>query len=91
MFEGKTKSGFKFSVDERAVKSWEFTEACTMMLSDDSTEQLRGSVQYVNAVLGKEKAKLIEHIKKKKDGFCETEDIVKEVAEIVQKVKELKN
>lgn len=91
MKEGKTKSGFKYSVNEDALASWEFVKACSMMLSANDTEKLAGTVMYVSAVLGDQEAKLVEHIKKKNDGKCSTQDMLLEISQIVENIKSLKN
>ncbi len=91
MKEGKTKSGFEYAVNEDVLASWDFVKACTMMLSENDTEKLVGTVTYIRAILGKQEAKLVEHIKSKNDGKCSSQDMLAEVSEIVANLKEVKN
>ena len=78
MVKGKTKSGFKFNVDEGVCKSYEFIEN----LSQLQTGGL-GLFSAVNDLLGSEqKAALLEHCRDE-SGHAPFEKVVAEFDEIV--------
>lgn len=78
MVKGKTKSGFKFSVDEGVVKSYEFLENLAQTQSGGT-----GIFQAVTDLLGQEQKKsLLEHCKDEK-GHAPFESVVAEFDEIV--------
>lgn len=91
MVEGKTRSGYKFKIDERVITTWQFVEACKKMASKDLNEQISGAVDYIDTVLRDLKPSVIAHLEKKNDGFCSTEDLINETADIVNAIKESKN
>lgn len=91
MIEGKTKSGFKFKVDERLKDDWRIIEAIVDSESDDASLKLKGTKTLVDLVLGKDKQKMIDHISKKNDGYCSIESLSSEIADIFSAIKELKN
>lgn len=91
MLEGKTKSGFKFKIDESILDDWSVFTAIADMDSGDASKVLRGTVAYVNLVLGDKAKDLEEHIRKKNGGRCPSSLITAEVTEIMNSAKELKN
>lgn len=91
MIEGKTKSGFKYSIDERILSDWRMLEAIHASESKDASEQLGGITQLTDLLLGKNKSKFMEHIAKKNDGFVPSEVVTSEITEMFTQVKELKN
>lgn len=90
--QGKTKSGFKFDIDERILDDWYFLEA---IAKADNTENpsamLAGTVELVNLMFGENKAKLMEHIKSKHDGFAPQEAVKEEILDVIEQSKNLKN
>ena len=50
MIEGKTKSGFKFKIDERILSDWRLVDAIGLSESDDASEQIRGVRNLVQLV-----------------------------------------
>jgi len=91
MVEGKTKSGFKFSIDERVLSDWRLISSISLAESDELTDRVKGITELVHLLLGKNENALIEHIKKKNQGFVPTEAITSELANIISSAKELKN
>lgn len=89
--KGTTKSGFKFNVDERIIEDWRLVEAIGMAESEDPSEQIQGTREVANLLLGKDKQALIEFIKKKNDGYVPSKEMVSVIAEIINAVKDLKN
>lgn len=91
MIEGRTKSGFKFKVDERVTSDWRVLSSISKAESDNLTEQVIGITELVSVLLGNNEKALMEHIKKKNDGFVPTEAVTSELADILKATKELKN
>lgn len=91
MIEGKTKSGFKFKVDERIGTDWRLMEAIALSESDDASKKIKGSLDLINLILGKDAEKLKTHIAKNNDGFIPAEVMNAEVLEIINSLKEIKN
>lgn len=88
MIEGKTKSGFKFKVNENIFKDWDFVTLA------DSVSRGGASMSDVNALLAmvlgdKGFASLKEHIKKR-EGYINVDAVKAEFDEIVSHTK-LKN
>lgn len=91
MIEGKTKSGFKFSVDERIINDWDLVDAIGLSESDDASEVIRGLREIARLVLGNQVDALKKHIAKTNDGFHPSDVMASELAEIITITKELKN
>ena len=89
--KGKTKSGFKFDVNEAVIDDWETMKAIADMDSGDASKVLRGTVKFVNMVLGEDEKDLVEHIRKKNKGACPQDAMYNEVMEIIDSFKEIKN
>ena len=85
MIEGKTKSGFKFSVDERVIKSKQFVlKLAQMNRVGDNPDAVILEDEIEDLLLGEEqKAALSDHLNKKADGYAEVKDFVQEVSEIL--------
>ena len=69
MVKGKTKSGFKFEIDENKLNEWDVFEAIADMSSGDAQRMVQGTVTFVNTVLGDDKTALFEFIRKKNKGY----------------------
>lgn len=92
MFEGATKSGFAFSIDERVVTDWRLAKAIARSESDDESESIVGFSDLVTVLLGGGQLKKLEkHIAKNNDGYVPLTALYAEVTDILQSVKELKN
>ena len=91
--EGKTKSGFNYNIDERALGDWRFILAVSKIQNGADMDKLQGAVEMVETLLGKEGHKaLIEHIQKKSEsGFVSAEDIMAEVNDIITASTKAKN
>lgn len=92
---GKTKTGFKYEIDDRVLNDWRFVNALARAQggvdNDDKMDQLRGSLEMVNLMFGKEgEAKLMEHIAKTNDGYVPTEAVMNEIKDIFES-KQVKN
>lgn len=88
MTGGKTKSGFKFNVDENVFKDWDFVTLA------DTVRQGNGTMKDVNAlltmVLGEKGFEDLKTHIRKKNGYADVELVKAEFEEIVNATK-LKN
>lgn len=91
MIKGKTKTGFKFEIDERLAEDWRLLEAITLADSRNVTERVKGTTTVVDMLLGKNKNQLMEHIMKLHDGYVPTTALTDELASMLSSIKELKN
>ena len=92
MITGKTKSGFSFEIDERALH--DVTLYSLIGLYDDGTEIQKVTIlpKLANFLLGEKGYESLEkHLRKKNDGFCTMEDIQAELMQILSANKETKN
>ena len=91
MITGKTKSGFKFKVDERIKKDWRLIKAITDSQSDDGNVKLKAVVTMIQLILGDQEELLMQHIMKKNEGYVPFEIMQSEISEIIQSIPEAKN
>lgn len=85
----KTTSGFKYEIDERIKKDWEFLKAVTNLQNNPS--DFSNIENLFNMLLGaKQFEALKEHIKKQNDGFCPVDVMTKELTEIIKGDNEIK-
>lgn len=91
MITGKTKSGFKFEVDERIKNDWSLVSAIADAECDDESKRIIGINSLVNIILGAQKQKYFEHIKKKHEGYMPIDVIVDDITSILNSINELKN
>lgn len=89
--KGTTKSGFKFNIDERIIDDWRLIDAIAMAESDDPGEQIKGSREVADLLLGKEKESLMKFLMQKNDGFVPALAMTNTLAEIMTTIRELKN
>lgn len=82
MIKGETKSGFKYSIDENKLRSWEFITLAKEMANDQAGFT---ATEYVKFVLGdKQTAALAKH--SAHDGYSDITIMLAEVTEILQLV-----
>lgn len=91
MIKGKTKSGFKYELDERIKSDWRVLEAITDTENEDASIMMQGVKNLANLILGDNKQALFEHISKKNDGFVPMELVIAELTEILSSENSLKN
>ena len=91
MIEGKTKSGFKYSIDERILDDWNLVEAIGNSESDDASLVIRGMMDLSKLLLGEQANALKKHIADKHDGFVPKDVMLNTMVEIVQSSREIKN
>ena len=93
MIEGKTPSGFKYRLDERALDDWRLVDALARI--NRNRGNLIGQFDAVSEIcdllLGDNKSSLMEYIKKKNDGFIPSDAVEKELSDIIKSAKEIKN
>lgn len=85
MLKGKTKTGFKFAIDERVLNNYELIE----LLADVEENPLLVT-KVLTTVLGDKKQDLIEHVRED-DGIVPVEKMMEEIAEIFNAGNEGKN
>lgn len=82
MIKGETKSGFKYSLDENKLRSWEFVTLAKNLASDKTGFT---APEYIQFVLGeKQAAALAKH--SVHDGYSDITIMLAEVTEILQLV-----
>ena len=91
MVKGTTSTGFKFSYDKRLLDDWRIMEAIAYADSPDNMRRVKGTADLITFLLADNKDALMEHIKSYSDGFIPTEALRKELFEILEQAKELKN
>lgn len=91
MIDGKTRNGFKFSIDERVLDDWRLLTAIAQSESKDPSVQIQGAHNLVTLLLGDKEQDLMEHISKKNDGYVPAIVVTETITEILTTVKELKN
>lgn len=91
MIEGKTKSGFKFKIDERILDDWSLVEAIALSDSNDASEQIYGLKRLYDIIIGAQNDALKKHIADKNDGFVPSTEVSNELVEIIKTARELKN
>ena len=90
--QGKTKSGFSYTCDERIFSDWRFAMAVSRTQNGTDMERLAGAGEMVQLILGKDGYNaLLEHISKKNDGMVPAEAVMAEVTEIINSFKDAKN
>lgn len=86
MVEGKTKSGFKFSVNEKIFNDWDFITLADGLQNGQATmKEINSLFEMVLGADGFEALK--EHIRKKNDGIVDAIAMKDAFAEIVQNTK----
>lgn len=92
MVEGKTSSGFKFNVDERALTDWRVVRALEDVVEEGNETQATKKMDFaMSIILGKDKEKLEQHVAKMNDGFVPAEKLMAEFTEIITSNKTIKN
>lgn len=91
MLEGKTKSGFKYSIDERRLRDYRVVKSISDIDSEDATTQIKGMIELSSWLMGDDMGRLEEHVRKKNDGFADVQTIYAEIFEIINSQNKLKN
>ena len=82
--QGKTKSGYKYDIDDRVLTDWRFVEALTECQNGEGMKQLEGAKTMIRLMFGKDYDKFMEHLAKKNDGFVPAEAVMAEIQEIFE-------
>lgn len=91
MIEGKTRTGFKYKIDERVAKDWRLLDSIRKSTSNDNMEQIAAMSSMIEILLGKDKDRFMEHIEKKNDGYLPIDAIVADLLDIISGVSVTKN
>ena len=83
--DGITKSGYKFSINNRILKDWRFVSALTKC-QQSKTEfgKLEGIQEMVKLLFGDKFEEYLAFIASKNDGFCDSDLIMEEIKEIFE-------
>ena len=88
MIEGKTRTGFKFKINENALKDWEYLTHLSnaqkqLTRGDEGVLEMFGEFDWLLSFLLKEdKEKLFEHIRKNNDGYLPSDVVAAEWMDI---------
>ncbi len=92
MIEGKTKSGFEYSLDERALDDYILVEAIgDFDAAEKKTQQISALKKITDTLLGDNKNRLMEHIAAQNDGYRPIEKVYAEVYDIINESEKVKN
>lgn len=92
MIKGKTKSGFKFCIDERAIKDFRITMYINHINDGTDAEKMSNIEKLITLILGVDGLNaLIEHVAKSNDGFVPIDAITEEISDIFANSQTLKN
>lgn len=84
MIEGKTKTGFEFNIDERALEDWALIELTKKYDKGNSLKKAEVVPEITNLLLGEGGFKKLEkHIRACNDGFCPIKALESELLEII--------
>ena len=85
MINGKTKSGFEFTISERALDNYELLETVS-----EAQENPLIVPKILGMLLGDDKKRLIEHVRED-DGVVPAEKMMEELADIFDATPDSKN
>ena len=85
MINGKTKSGFEFTISERALDNYELLETVAEAQENPSIVP-----KILGMLLGDDKKRLIEHVRED-DGVVPAEKMMEELADIFDATPDSKN
>ena len=85
MINGKTKSGFEFTISERALDNYELLEKVA-----EAQENPLIVPKILGMLLGDDKKRLIEHVREE-DGVVPAEKMMEELADIFDATPDSKN
>ena len=87
--KGTTKTGFKYSINEKATKDWRFISLTKKMNKGNPVEQFDALDEALNMILGgeEEKERLLQHVESMNDGYAPIEKVIDEFNEILESVK----
>ena len=83
MIEGKTKSGFEFSVDERVGNDWRLIKLIDKAENGNPAERVQATSKLVSFLLGDNEERLEKHIADNNDGFIPMPELTKELFDII--------
>jgi len=88
MITGKTSTGFEFKANDGIKNDFRFVETLAALKSENASDKLRGQVELVNLLLGKDgKTALFAHVRLA-DGTVPTDRVLEEVNEIILAMRE---
>ena len=91
MIEGKTRTGFKYKIDERVANDWRLLDAMRKVINGGLMEKVAAVADMIDFLLGENKEKLMEHIAANNDGFMPSDKLEEELFDIIKGARETKN
>lgn len=92
MIEGKTKSGFEYSIDERALNDRDLLKAIRDFdTADNKMHQITALDKVISLLLRDNEDRLMEHIASINDGYKPIDKVYAEVYEIISNSEKIKN
>lgn len=91
MIEGKTKSGFKFKIDEMVADDMELLDALIDADVGDAIKQMKGLNVILTKFLGEEQKKALYDHLRTEDGRVPVTKVSEAVVEIMGSTKKTKN
>lgn len=93
MVNGKTKSGIKYTIDERVVNDTRFFRCLVDMESDDVLVQSKALFKMIDFLFGSEKNALEFQnlVAAKHNGICDANSLSEEVSQILEAITSSKN
>lgn len=88
--QGKTKTGFKYNIDERIKSDWRLLQAITDSESEDANTQLKGVSNLVNLLIGNNKDAFFKHVADLNEGYIPTTAVIAEITDMLEGNKTLK-
>lgn len=83
IIEGRTSSGFDFSVDSEQLEDFGFLELLADMSDDNNVKRMRAITAMPERLLGKKgRAALLKHVRNER-GFTPSAKVVEEINEIL--------
>lgn len=83
MVQGKTKTGFEYSIDERIVKDYRYVRALAKLKKGDNIDKFLAFDRISTLMLGNKVEDLITHIENLNDGYAPIDAIGAEITEII--------
>lgn len=92
MIEGKTKSGFEYSIDERALNDRDLLKAVRDFdAAESKIKQITALDKVISLLLRDNEDQLMEHIASLNDGYKPIDKVYAEVYEMINASEKIKN
>ena len=82
--QGTTKSGYDYSIDDRILTDWRFTNALAKCQRSEGLKQLEGMHEMVSLLFGDKLEEFMAHIASQNEGYVPAAAIMADVQEIFE-------